>query len=243
MRRLLFAILLLAAMPARADWSYLSAYPLDTGFGYTARFDWTTTLSPSTGLDMRDAKLSYAFDPSTGDSSTDATYSPLGCPSASSSSGECRLIQRDPADSAYAGTFNGPSYFMVLPKTATAGGDTARFYATVEISDLEQCLDVTTTLGTTDDAVFYMFAGTGKQLDSVLCITDTGTASINLEERDPQDPTTAGTSLLSSSLSCDTDGAFSRSFAQEYVGPGMIGSVRISSVSSNVRVIAYCKTK
>lgn len=71
----------------------------------------------------------------------------------------------------------------------------------------------------------------------VYCSTNTGTATINLEERVKTTPDTAGTDMLTSDLVCDTDSQETTTFTNAGIAAEALVSLTIVSVASTPGVV------
>lgn len=74
-------------------------------------------------------------------------------------------------------------------------------------------------------------------LTRVACSTDSGTVTIQLDERAEATPNTAGTNSLTSSLVCDTDSQVTTSFSDATIAANVPHNLAISAVSGTPGVL------
>lgn len=91
-----------------------------------------------------------------------------------------------------------------------------------------------------DDAALFSIASRAATITEVYCVTDAGTVDLNLEVRDRTTPDTAGTSVLSVDVTCDSDGALG-TIASGAVTTDDILLWRISDVAGANRLNAMAR--
>lgn len=74
-------------------------------------------------------------------------------------------------------------------------------------------------------------------ISRVSCSTDTGTATIQLDERSESTPNTAGTDVLSSAIVCDNDSASSTSFSNSGIAADAPLNLQITATASTPTVV------
>lgn len=133
-RILVFLAVALFASSAVADWSSIYSSQVVNGADQSViRHEWSGTATDSTAYDISACAGSVEgrFDPSTLDTSTDATFQFRMCKNSADTAGRCRAIGwPGPSDGSTWVPINalttGENYVIADPLTATAGGDIAR---------------------------------------------------------------------------------------------------------------------
>lgn len=74
-------------------------------------------------------------------------------------------------------------------------------------------------------------------LQRIACSTDTGTVSINFDERAVATPNTAGTNTLGSALVCDTDSQVTTSFSDTTVAADVPHNLQVTATSGSPTVV------
>lgn len=133
-RAALIAFVVLIASASSADWSSIySSQVVHGGDQSVIRHEWTSAATDSTAYNISacTSGVEGRFDPSTGDSSTDATFQFRMCKVSTATAPYCRPISwPGPSDgSTWVGLnakTSDENYILADALTATAGGDTAR---------------------------------------------------------------------------------------------------------------------
>ncbi len=90
---------------------------------------------------------------------------------------------------------------------------------------------------TTYDAVAKIQFANAVTITEIACATDTGTASINAEERAETTPNTAGTDAISSDLVCDSDQQATTTFSNAGIDADDWLTVTVSAVASSPTIL------
>jgi len=88
-----------------------------------------------------------------------------------------------------------------------------------------------------DDAIIQLRIGEDVTFTEIYCSTDTGTATISFDHRATTTPNTAGTSIMSANLACDTGGETTTSFNDATVAETRVINLDIASVASSPTVV------
>lgn len=89
----------------------------------------------------------------------------------------------------------------------------------------------------TDDALAQIAANGAWTITNVSCSTNTGTVTLQFDERAPTTPNSAGTDILSSPIACDADSETTSSFDNAGISDGNIISMDVDSVAGTPGVV------
>ncbi len=90
---------------------------------------------------------------------------------------------------------------------------------------------------TSDSNKVQIYFGQAVTITRVACSTDTGTATIQLDERAEATPNTAGTDVMTGTLACDTDSQVTTSFSNAGIAADVPLNLQITATGSSPGVV------
>lgn len=137
-----------------------------------------------------------------------------------------------------------------IASTGSASGTGAcsanRWAGTLNSDAAPTCTGMTTTLSvdhnidtptTADTNKLQSYFPSTATIVRIVCSTDTGTVSINFDERAETTPNTAGTNTLSSALVCDTDSQITTTFSDSSIATRVPYNLQITATSGTPTIV------
>ncbi len=90
---------------------------------------------------------------------------------------------------------------------------------------------------TVDTNKYHMVFGSAVTIARIWCSTDTGTVSINFDERAEATPNTAGTDVLGSALVCDSDTQATTTFSNASIAARVPLNLQITATASSPTIV------
>lgn len=246
MRFLAFLALVLLALPAWGDpWTLgMSSTSITQNRDSAFSYSWTTVVQPDSRINISVCDLlGFTFDASTGNASTDAQQNLRLCQTETGD--DCTTLNTPFAE--FMGEIRvqvSKPYLDLRVSQPTTGGDTALvtvhcyWEATGAAIPVAGIWSPNVEFPTTDDSGLFstQTSGSGVMVE-LCCSTDSGTVDVNFEERAAATPNTAGTPMLTTDLTCDSDGACSSVFTNLDYDAGDILALTISATSGSPSVV------
>jgi len=88
-----------------------------------------------------------------------------------------------------------------------------------------------------DDALVQIYFASAVTITRVVCSTDTGTATLQLDERAEATPNAGGVDVLTAPIVCDTNSEITTSFANATIAARVPLSVDVDAVASTPGVV------
>lgn len=128
------------------------------------------------------------------------------------------------------GTFNGKQDAVTAGRSLTFTGATIDADAELYADSKNTYIDNPTT---SDSNKVQLKFPTAVTITRVSCSTDTGTATIQFDERAEATPNTAGTNVMTSSLVCDSDSQATTSFSNATIAAEVPMNLQITATASS----------
>ena len=149
-------------------------------------------------------------------------------------------FQVSSAGAVTAGTWNGTA-IDISDYTNLTGGRSITLSGDSAVADAELYTHIDSIVIASptadDDALVQHKFPLAVTISRISCTTDTGTATIQFDERGETTPNTAGTDVMSSALVCDTNNEATTSFGNAGIAADAVLSLDIDAVASTPGVV------
>jgi len=150
-------------------------------------------------------------------------------------SAELKAILTDETGSGLAVFATSPTFTTPLLGTPTSGNlVNCTGYSLTHTDTKDQNIDNPVTGDTNKNQLTF---GATATIARIWCSTDTGTVSINFDERAEATPNTAGTNTLSSALVCDTDSQATTTFADSSIALRVPYNLQVTATSGAPTIV------
>ena len=193
-------------------------------------------LPAATGKDLGSATLPFAEFYFSGTSSTPATnnFKLTGA----STSGTRTITAPDSAaiiPQAYSCTTQ-----VATALSGTTGATTCSTVASAHLATANKTIEKSINIfspTTSDTNKVQIYFGQAVTITRVACSTDTGTVTIQLDERAEATPNTAGTDVMSATLTCDTDSQVTTSFSNAGIAADAPLNLQVTATAGTPGVV------